>query len=606
MTSDLLKNHSARIAGVMFILLGTAASPSQATTLTGFETYGNMMAGMRVTANFLDGTSQTVNWSITGKDAGGAFGSGWSLIASGNTYNQPWTLSNSGQGITSVVVDAISGNTVFDTYPNLYGPIQTPGSAEGWEFQPLSGQSPNSYRYSDPIDISRGDLFGTLSLYWTNGFTGAMEFRADTDSGSSSDPVQPKNPEAKYAVPTVYLSTPTIYEGQSAAAYLAATEPNQNAITFFLNSSNLGTTPSTSGTRSVSTNLGVFGDNGVYTYTALARDEKGNYSIPATSTLTVLNVSPTVTNLNIPTIYEGQSASAYMSATDPGADSISFFLNDSNVGTDASTSGTRSVNANLGYFADNGYIPYTGYAVDKDAGQSDPVYGGLTVLNVAPTLTRFKLSKRVIYEGQSVSARLFDRDPGADSQAFFVNSNNVGTNLKTSGTRSVRTNLGTFDTPGKYTFTGTAQDKDGAFSNTITRTIRVLNVAPTITQLTGNLVVNTDDLFNFSALATDPGINNTLTYQWDLNGDGVYDDFTGLSGDWSFADAGTHQVGVQVSDGEGGYTYGSFTVDTVDTVVAQPVPEPGSVLGVLAFGAFGAGATLKRKQRQKTVDRNLK
>lgn len=606
MISSLFKNPSVRLVEAMFILVGTAAAPSQATTLTGFETYGDMMIGMQVTANFLDGTSQTVGWGAVGNDTGGAFGSGWSLTASGNTYNSSWTLNNSGLGITSLVINAIPGNTVFDTYPYLYGPLQTPGSAEGWEFQRLSGQSPNSYRYSIPIDISHGDLYGTLSLYWSNGFTGAMTFRADTDSGSSRDPVQPGDPVAANSAPTVYLSTPTIYEGQSASAFLAATEPNENAITFFLNGGNLGTTPSTSGTRSTNTNLGFFADNGVYTYTALARDERGYYSQPVTSTLTVLNVPPTVTSLNIPTIYEGQSASAYMSATDPGADAISFFLNGNNVGTDPNISGTRSVNANLGYFADNGYIPYTAEAVDKDGGVSTPVSGGLLVLNVAPTLNRFKLSKRVIYEGQSISARLFDTDPGADSQTFFVNGNNVGTDGQTSGTRSLRTNLGTFDTPGKYTFTGIAQDKDGAFSNPITRTIRVLNVAPTITQLTENLTVDTNELFDFSAVATDPGINEILTYNWDLNGDGIYDDFTGLSGEWFFADAGTHQVGLQVSDGEGGFTYGSFTVDTVDTVAAQGVPEPGSALGVLVFGAFGASTALKRKQQRKAQERKLK
>jgi hypothetical protein len=622
-----------------------------------------------------------------------------------------------------------------------------------------------------------------------------MQFRTDTDSGSSTDPVQPRNPVAAYTAPTVYLSTPTIYEGQSASAFLSATAPNEDAITFSLNGSNLGTTPSMSGTRSTSTNLGLFPDNGAYTYTALARDEQGNYSVPVTSTLTVLNVAPSVTSLDIPTIYEGQSASAYMSATDPGLDSIAFFLNDNNIGTDASTSGTRSVNTNLGSFADNGYIPYTGYTVDKDGGVSTPVSGGLTVLNVAPTLTNFTLSQRVIYEGQSVSARLFATDPGADWERFFVNGNNVGTDGQTSGTRSVTTNLGTFANSGNYTFTALAQDKDGAVSNRITRRIRVLNVAPTVTRLriptiyegqsasaymsatdqgadavsfflngndvgtdtrtsgtrsvnpdlgyfddngyipytgyavdqdggesdpvygglrvlnvaptlsrfhlssnviyqgesvsawlsatdpgadketffvngtkvgsnpktsgtrwmntdlgtftdvgtytfrgisrdkdgassnrmvrsltvlnvapsltnlTGDLSVSAGGLFDFAATATDPGVNDTLTYSWDLNNDGVYDDFIGTNGEWNFDNLGTHVVGLEVSDGNGGYTYGSFTVETVadstlpvEPVRVEPVPEPGSVLGVLAFGAFGGGAVLKRKRQQKAKD----
>jgi len=556
------------------------------------------MGGMQVTANFLDGTFQRTTWGARGGRSGGAIGSGWSLTQSGNTYDSPWTFINSGQGITSLIIDAIPGNTVFDTYPFLNGPLQTPNSAEGWEFQTTSGQRPTSYTYTDPIDISRGDLFGKLSLYWNNGFAGVMQFRADTDSGSGRDPVRPRNPGVRDAPPTVSFSAPTIYEGQSASTSIYATDPEQEAITFFLNGSNLGTDFSRGGTRSAIADLGFFADNGDYTYTAQARDEDGNYSSSVTSTLTVLNVAPTVTSLNIPTIYEGQSAAAEMSATDPGADSISFFLNDTFVGTDPNTSGTRSLSPNLGFFADNTYIPYTGYALDKDGDWSTPAYSGLTVLNLPPTLTDFNLSSDTIYQGQSVSASLYATDPGADSINFFVNGSYVGVDPITSGIRSVGTNLGTFTDVGDYTFTGLAQDKDSAFSNPLIRTLKVLNVAPTITQLTENLIVKQNELFDFAAAAIDPGIHDLLTFDWDFNMDGVFDDFIGASGQWFFEEEGTHQIGLLVSDGKGGYTSGSFTVEV------EKVPEPGSVLGVLAFGAFGAGAVLRRKH-QKAETHNL-
>ena len=41
------------------------------------------------------------------------------------------------------------------------------------------------------------------------------------------------------------------------------------------------------------------------------------------------------------------------------------------------------------------------------------------------------------------------------------------------------------------------------------------------------------------------------------------------------------------------------------TLEAKHVPEPSSVLGVLAFGALGAGSLLKRKQKQKVLDNRL-
>jgi hypothetical protein len=240
MTNFLLKNQSTRLLGAMLILLG-AAAPSQATTLVGFSTTGNMMSGMRVTASFVNGTSESLTWGVTGSQSGGVFGTGWSLTQSGNTYmeDSPWIFTNTGQAITSLVIDAISGNTLFDTYPLLEGPLQTPGSAEGWPFQiqQISGLAPTTYNYSVPIDISRGDLFGKLSVYWVNGFTGQMLFRADTDSGSNSDPVkaQPQVAVAQNVPPTAYFTAPTIYEGQtSPTVWAQATDPGEDAITITL------------------------------------------------------------------------------------------------------------------------------------------------------------------------------------------------------------------------------------------------------------------------------------------------------------------------------------------------------------------------------------
>lgn len=568
MNISLSNNRNTSIVGLTLTLLGTIATPSQATTLVGFSTTGEMMAGIEVTASFLDGTSQSVVWTATGKGSGGAFGNGWSLTESGNSFNSPWTLSNTGIGITSLVIDAIPGNAVFD---NVKIKEITPGSADGWSYQTLSGASPTFSAYSNPIDISEGDLFGSLSLYWTNGFSGTMQFRADTDSGSANDRVKPKNPTIINVAPTLDLDLPIIYEGQSASTILSATDPEQQAIAFFLNDNYLGTDFQRSGTRSINANLGFFADNGEYVYTAQARDENGKYSTLITKTLQVLNVAPTVAGLDIPTIYEGRRAKAYISATDVGADAVSFYLNDLYVGTDPNTSGTRSVNANLGRFADNGYIPYTAYAQDKDGDWSEAVAGGLTVLNRRPRLTNFQLSSNVIYQGQSASALLNSKDQGADSINFFINGQKIGTDFNISGTRSTQADLGIFYKVGEYTFNGISQDKDNAFSNRRTAKLTVLNVAPNITSITQNLSVNSGDLFKFTATAVDVGIYDLLTYDWDLDLDGIYDDFTGINGQWSFTNPGKHTIGLRVSDGNGGYDFSSFTVNILPN---NPFPNP--------------------------------
>ena len=116
---------------------------------------------------------------------------------------------------------------------------------------------------------------------------------------------------------------------------------------------------------------------------------------------------------------------------------------------------------------------------------------------------------------------------------------------------------------------------------------------PKITSLTSDITILTHTLFDFSVSATDIDWRDTLTYQWDLNGDGNYDDFIGIGGQWSFSDPGIHTVGVQVSDRAGYHAYGSFKV--------KAVPEPSSTLGLLAFGTFG-GLLVKRKQQQKVLN----
>lgn len=77
--------------------------------------------------------------------------------------------------------------------------------------------------------------------------------------------------------------------------------------------------------------------------------------------------------------------------------------------------------------------------------------------------------------------------------------------------------------------------------------IEILNAAPSITQIQGDQFVNAGQQFQYFASATDPG-EDPLTYKWDLDGNGIYDDATGRSGSTSFAQTGNYNVGVQVFD----------------------------------------------------------
>ncbi|XWK88099.1 MAG: PKD domain-containing protein [Phormidium sp.] len=219
--------------------------------------------------------------------------------------------------------------------------------------------------------------------------------------------------------------------------------------------------------------------------------------------------------------------------------------------------------------------------------------------SVPPTLTGVLLNGKnsdlTIYEGQSVSATLRATDPNPQAITFMVDGTPVGKDSRTSGTRSLSKDFGVFADEGNFSYAVQAMDAGGLYSNTITRTLNVLNADPVITSLTKDLMdIRTGTQFDFAGTATDPGINDLLTYDWDFDGDGLFNDFTGLSGQWSFADPGLHNVNLRVSDGDGAFAYGSFKV--------KAVPEPSSVLGFLAFGAFGISSLLKRKQQQKVLN----
>lgn len=624
---------AAAIGAIVLCLEVTSASPSQATTLTGFSTYGGDMAGMQVTLSLLDGSSQTAIWRATDKNkiGGGAFANGWSLTQYGDTYggyyeeyDNSWKFNYSGSSLVkSLIINAIPGNTLFDRYQGIE---YTPGSADGWDFQRISGQKPNSVDYLIIPDIKnyQNDLFGALKLTWNNGFRGSLAFLADTDSGTTFDPVKPKDPQATLSLlptpapsptpapapspapspapppntpPTLNFSDYTINEGQSASVTLSGTDPDSDPITFTLNGQTIADSK-TSGTRSGTFNLGTYADNGSFSLTGKAVDSRGGQSNTVTKTLTVLNVAPTLSSFALNgnnsdiTIDEGQSVSAALSATDPGLyDDITFFVNGSNIGTDSTrTTGARTITTNLGTFNDDTVVTYTAVARDKDNAYSNTVTRTVTVRNVPPTLTAFNLSSETIDQGQYASGNLSATDPGADPITFLINGNSVGTDPSTSGTRSQSTNLGLFKKPGTYTFKAQAKDDDGGFSNIVEKTLTVKNLPPTITSLIAPLIVQSGHLFDFAATATDPG-DDILTYGWDFGNSGLFKDFTGSSGQWSFDRDGIYKVGLRVSDGYGGFAYRYFQIESV--------PEPSSTLGMLALGALGVGSLLKRRQQQK-------
>lgn len=323
-----------------------------------------------------------------------------------------------------------------------------------------------------------------------------------------------------------------------------------------------------------------------------------HFSYSQSKTLTVVNVAPQNLNIyqngiaNTPlTINEGQSITRYMSATDPGLyDSLTFTVNGQSAGTNTTqTTGIRYSNSvSQTYTQDtNGSFVSTGTnrVTDPWSGTST-ISASYRVVNVAPMIQSLTLNGAngniTVAEGTSVTAAMRATDPGADALTFYINGTHAGVGGSTPGSTrySSSVNLGVFtEHNGGFAVnnvTGIVYDDDT--STSISRNINVYNLDPILQSITSSLVVYTGELIDFVALATDPGLD-PLSYAWDLNDDGVYDDFFGESGSTSFRLVGDYRISVQVSDGDGGFAYGWFK--------AGVVPEPASLILWSILGLAG-------------------
>ena len=169
-------------AGVTVYRVGT--NPQETTAVSSYATYGHDMLGMHVTAN---GSDMQV-WQELSPGVYGVQGTGWGLTEIGHTFNSNWTAMTSSIGLDSIVIDAGTGDTMFDT---LNGAEYTPGSANGLPFQL---QDAGAYTgdidvtYSGPISLTgqsfQGDLYRYMQIDFSTTFYGSMEFRSDTDNAA--------------------------------------------------------------------------------------------------------------------------------------------------------------------------------------------------------------------------------------------------------------------------------------------------------------------------------------------------------------------------------------------------------------------------------------
>ncbi|MFV2067713.1 MAG: PKD domain-containing protein, partial [Pirellulales bacterium] len=368
-------------------------------------------------------------------------------------------------------------------------------------------------------------------------------------------------------------------EGQTYTLNLSSTDPGADAITEWVVECGDGNTSTVSAAAGSPTH--TYADDGVFDVRVTAFDNDGIYQ--ATTTVTVINVAPTVTVT--PQQASAQEASVFSFdlnvSGDPGDDEIIDFVIDWGDGTDLETLpgyvvtvvelntdppttefvvSPRTVIDHV--YADNGTYTVSVTASDEDT--SVTATTDATVTNVAPTAEITATEGAV--EGSTVSLTVDSSDPGDDTVSQIVVDWADGSDPETLDVSSlplVATHI--YADNGAYDVAVSLVDEDGTHAP-VTKTVTIANVAPTFGALADvELLPPVAGSLNLSIPIIDPGDDvwsGTVNYG-DNTGDQVLAvDQAAKTFDLghTYTQDGTFTVTVNLSDDDGGSHSDSFAV----------------------------------------------
>ena len=498
---------------------GAATDPG-ADTLTYSWDFGDSTSGTGASPShtYTDSGPYTVTLTVTDGDGGTATTSGTI-----NVGNAPPTITSTSFG-SGLEGSAIPFSVTFTD----------PGAADthtvSWDFGDSGTATGASVTH-----VYADDGPWTVTVTVTDD-DGGSDTATGTATVGNADPA------------ILALTVPDGDEGASLSFYTAWSDPGSadtHTVDWDFGDSNSG---------SGATPTHTYADEGVYTVTVTITDDDGG-TVTASDTATITNVAPTITSMVAPDGVEGSPISFSATATDPGADTLTYdwTFGDSGTGSGASLTHT---------YADQGTYTVTLTVTDGDGGTATATET-VVVSNAPPAITAISIPSTGT-EGSPVNLVASATDVASDPLTYTwdFGDSSVGTGPSVSHT---------WVEDGTYTVTLTVSDGDGG-SDTASGSIAIANADPVITSSSFGSGDEGDPI-PFSVGWTDPGILDTHTVAWDFGDTGTG---TGASPTHVYADDGVYTVTVTVTDDDGGSvsTSGTSTVGNVAPVVtASTIPD---------------------------------
>jgi hypothetical protein len=342
---------------------------------------------------------------------------------------------------------------------------------------------------------------------------------------------------------SVTANPPTVNEGSNTTITVSASDPGLDDVLAYQFDCD-GNGSYEVGPQAGNSTACQMPDDGQRTVNVRVTDGDGGEDTDSV-VVTVNNVAPTIVSVtNNGPVGEGTSATISVTATDPGVLDVLQYefdcLGDGNyeVGPQAGSS-TGCLYRNNGSYTVNVRV------TDGDGGE-DTDSTTVVVTNVPPVIGSVT-NNGPVEEGTGATITVNASDQGPDdvlSYQFDCNNDGqyeVGPQLGNSA-------VCTFVNQGSYPVNVRVTDGDGG-EDTDSTTVVVTNVPPTIVSVTNNGPKMPDYPVTVTVIATDPGVNDVLVYEFDCDNDGAYE-LTGSANTaaCTFTAVGAYTVPVRVSD----------------------------------------------------------